>query len=51
MDDLALRNNGALAISIETEKLIKAGVSGNTIRAYRQALRNLGEWLHEEDDT
>ena len=50
MDELAVRQDSALAISIETEKLIKAGVSGNTIRAYRRALRSLDEWLHEEDN-
>ena len=50
MDPLAVQDSKSLAVSEQTKELIKAGVSGNTIRAYRRALRNLDEWLHKEDN-
>ena len=45
MNELAVRQDSALAISIETEELIRAGVAENTLKAYRRALKELEAWL------
>ena len=45
MDELAIRQENALAISADTKELIQAGVSENTLRAYRRALDSLAGWL------
>ena len=34
MNEVAVRQENAVAISIETEELIKAGVAENTLKAY-----------------
>ena len=44
-NELAIRQESTPAISIETEELIKAGESANTLRAYRRALLELDKWL------
>ena len=45
MNELAIRQENALAISADTKELIQAGVSENTLRAYRRALDSLAGWL------
>ena len=36
MNELTVRQENAVAISVETEELIRAGVSENTLKAYRR---------------
>ena len=48
MNELAVRRENALAIGADTKELIKAGVSENTLKAYRRALIELEEWLDTE---
>ena len=50
MNELAIRQENALAISVDTEKLIKAGVSANTWRARQRALQSLSTWLANPDN-
>ena len=50
MNELAVRQDSTLAISIETEELIKAGVAENTLKAYRRALKELEAWLSVEEN-
>ena len=50
MNEVAARQENAVAISIETEELIKAGVSENTLKAYRRALQALEAWLAVEEN-
>ena len=45
MNELAVREENVLAISGETEELIRASVSEKTLRAYRRALKDLDAWL------
>ena len=49
MNEVAVRQENAVAISIETEELIKAGVAENTLKAYRRALQDLEAWLAVEE--
>ena len=46
MDALAIGQKNAVVISLDTEELIKAGVSENTLKAYRRALVELNTWLY-----
>ena len=46
MDALAIGQKNAVVISLDTEELIKAGVSDNTLKAYRRALVELDAWLY-----
>ena len=46
MDALAIGQKNAVAISVDTKELIKAGVSDNTLKAYRRALVELDAWLY-----
>ena len=46
MDALAIGQKNAVVISLDTEELIKAGVSENTLKAYRRALVELDAWLY-----
>ena len=50
MNELAVRQDSTLAISIETEELIKAGVAENTLKAYQRALKELEAWLSVEEN-
>ena len=50
MNELAVRQDSALAISIETEELIRAGVAENTLKAYRRAFKELEAWLSVEEN-
>ena len=45
MDKLAIGQQNAVVISLDTKELIKAGVSDNTLKAYRHALKKLESWL------
>ena len=45
MDKLAIGQQNAVVISLDTKELIKAGVSDNTLKAYRHALKKLETWL------
>jgi len=45
MNELAVKQETSLAIGDSTKKLIQAGVSENTLRAYRRALETLENWL------
>ena len=49
MNELTVRQENAVAISVETEELIRAGVSENTLKAYRRALQVLEAWLVVEE--
>ena len=46
MDALAIGQKNAVAISVDTKELIKAGVSDNTLKAYRRALVELNAWVY-----
>ena len=49
MNELAVsfeQGTQLLAVSDSTKGLIKAGVSENTLRAYRRALDNLAGWIN-----
>ena len=48
MDALAIGQKNAVAISVDTKELIKAGVSDNTLKAYRRALVELDAWRDAE---
>ena len=48
MNELAVRQDSTLAISIETEELIRAGVAENTLKAYRRALMSFEAWIDAE---
>ena len=48
MNELAIRHESALTVSLDTKELIKASVLQNTLRAYRRALDSLAEWLDAE---
>ena len=48
MDALAIGQKNAVVISLDTEELIKAGVSENTLKAYRRALVELDAWRDAE---
>ena len=48
MSEAAVRQDSALAISIETEELIRAGVAENTLKAYRRALMSFEAWIDAE---
>ena len=50
MNELAIRQENAVAISEDTAELIQAGVSANTLRAYRRALDSLASWLTTESN-
>ena len=50
MNELAVRQDSTLAISIETEELIRAGVAENTLKAYRRALKELEAWLSVKEN-
>ena len=45
MNELAVRGGNALAVSDSTKEFIPAGVSDNTLRAYRRALLELDRWI------
>ena len=45
MNELAIRQDNAPAISGDTTELIKAGESANTLRACQRALQSLSAWL------
>ena len=47
MNELAVRRENSLAISIENEELIKAGVAENTLKAYGWALEKLEAWIND----
>ena len=42
------RAKNAVVISLDTKKLIEAGISDNTLKAYRRALLELDAWLDAE---
>ena len=48
MNELAIEQGNALAISADTAELIKAGASANTLEAYRRALDSLTGWSTTE---
>ena len=48
MSEAAVRQDSTLAISIETEELIRAGVAENTLKAYRRALMSFEAWIDAE---
>ncbi len=48
MNELAITQQNPLAIGVDTEELIKAGVSENTLIAYRRALVELDAWRDAE---
>ena len=45
MNDLAVKPEHMIVISDSTKELIRAGVSHNTLKAYRHALKKLESWL------
>lgn len=45
MNELTTKEQNALVIPESTKELIQAGVSKNTLAAYRRALKNLDAWL------
>ena len=45
MNELVLQESQGLVISERQVKLIRAGVSANTLKAYRHALKKLESWL------
>ena len=50
MNDLAIRQDNARAVSGDTADLIKAGESANTLRAYQRALPSLTAWLAKPEN-
>lgn len=48
MNELAITQQDPLAIGVDTEELIQAGVSENTLIAYRRALLELDAWIDAE---
>ena len=48
MNGLAIKQENALVINADTKELIQAGVSDNTLRAYRRALVELHKRLGTE---
>lgn len=51
MNEIAVRKNNEIHISDQTEKLIKAGIAENTIRAYRRALVALDDWMQHHENS
>ena len=49
MNELVLQESQGLVISERQAKLIRAGVSANTLKAYRHALKKLESWLGGRD--
>ena len=49
MNEVAIRDQNALAINESTKELIQAGVSANALRTYRRALINLEARLNEDN--
>lgn len=47
MDQLATTAGSELALGERTRDLIVRGVSANTLKAYRRALKDLEAWLHD----
>ena len=45
MNELEIKQENAVAISVDMKELIRAGVSENTLIAYRRALGDLNEWV------
>ena len=48
MHDMMIGQENAVVMSLDTEGLIKAGVSENKLQAYRRALNSLAGWLDRE---
>ena len=48
MDALAIGQKNAIAISVDTKELIRAGVAENTLKAYRRALMSFEAWIDAE---
>ena len=46
MNDLMIGQKNAVVISVDTKELIKAGISDNTLKAYRRALVELNARLY-----
>ena len=49
MNTLAIKQENAVVISDSTKELIRAGVSENTPKAYRRALKELDAWTAVEE--
>ena len=47
MDQLAVQESKLPTITSRTKNLIVAGVSENTLRAYRRALKDLEAWMSD----
>ena len=47
MNEIAMREQNALIFPEATKELIRAGVSENTLRAYRRALLELDRWISD----
>ncbi len=52
MNDLAIRQENAVVISVDTKELVEAGVSNNSLKTYRKVLLEQDKRLDTEfDDT
>ena len=47
MNELAVGQQSSFAVSQSRKELIRAGVSENTLRAYRHALLELDRWISD----
>ena len=50
MNQLAMTENAELAVNQRTKDLIVRGVSENTLKAYRRALKALEAWMHDAEN-
>ena len=50
MNQLAMTENAELAVNQRTKDLIVRGVSENTLKAYRRALKELEAWMHDAEN-
>ena len=50
MNQLATTGNAELAVNQRTKDLIFRGVSDNTLKAYRRALKDLEAWMHDSEN-
>lgn len=50
MNELAIKEENAVATNVDTKKLIKVGVSENKLKAYRYAFKIPDAWLSVEEN-